>query len=237
MSGYPQPPYGGPPQAPYAVTRSYDRPWSGLAIAAFVLSLLGFLGFTAVLGIILGIAGIFATRGGTRRGVGLAIAAIPISLVTGAISLFVVLGTIFLIRVVAEFPKKLEPILMAKQFDSLVIENFRHIASTKLSATVSDLELESWLASVRTKHGSLVKIEGFDTSVDPAHTVVLSGRFVNGSASIRVDFKADSLTDIRLEDLAIGGSSLLEFASDGTAEELAKDPDQPAAKPPDEGGP
>ena len=74
--------FGPPPVPPPGMAmpdaRSDPPPWSAAAIGAFVLSLLGFIGITAVLGLIFSIVGIVATRRGRRRGMGLAIAAIPI---------------------------------------------------------------------------------------------------------------------------------------------------------------
>jgi len=74
----------------FAVQHHQPPRWSALAITAFVLSFIGFLGFTAILAIIFGAVGIWVTRAGCRRGMGLAIAAIPIALVTGLFGLALV---------------------------------------------------------------------------------------------------------------------------------------------------
>ena len=83
------PPAGPPPgEMPEgdAVVMPRPKSWSALAISGFVLSLVGCLGITAALGLVFGIAGILATRGRRKRGFGLAVAAIPISMLTGALS-------------------------------------------------------------------------------------------------------------------------------------------------------
>ncbi|HEX3921793.1 MAG TPA: DUF4190 domain-containing protein, partial [Streptosporangiaceae bacterium] len=71
-------PYGGPAQ-PYGWPPSAPRPGSGLAISSLVLGILGFLGITSVLGVILGIVALVQIRAQRQRGKGLAIAGIAVS--------------------------------------------------------------------------------------------------------------------------------------------------------------
>ena len=94
--------FAAPPIADHTRTGPEHSPWSVAAIAGLVLSLLGCSLIGAVLGLILGIVGITRTRGGRRRGMGLAIAAIPISLGTGLIGVFLGIGMVGLTRMAAE---------------------------------------------------------------------------------------------------------------------------------------
>ena len=111
-----QPPTPGPamaPGGPVGVPPAFNEPvrWSAAAVAGFVLSLVGCLIVTAPLGLILGIVGIVTTRGGRRRGMGLAIAAIPISLLTGVFSLIVVANVVVFGQVLFQAKEQLPQLL------------------------------------------------------------------------------------------------------------------------------
>lgn len=86
------PPPGAPPAPPpgpmqaygqplYAPGPSPEPPWDGFAVVAFILAVLG----TTCLSAALGIAGLVRTQNGQRRGRGLAIAAIVISILWAVI--------------------------------------------------------------------------------------------------------------------------------------------------------
>lgn len=216
MSGFP-PQYAGPTDAAYAAPLPSQRPWSALAITAFVLSILGFFGITAVLGIIFGIAGIAVTHRGRRKGLGLAIAAIPISLITGAVFVMLALTMTLVFRAMIDLPKSLEPILTARLDNAALVESFRGIASAPLNEAVSEEELRAWLAAVREKHGTLVKIEGlaqstFDESTGPVFG--LSAKFVNGPATISLAILPDGAMKFKVDEIAVGAISLREYAGE-----------------------
>jgi hypothetical protein len=85
----PPPPYGGPPPGytPYGPGNAAAGKYSGMSIAGFVLSLVGtipcfwILQLPGLLGTIFGFIGLRQTKDGSRRGKGLAIAAVVIGLV------------------------------------------------------------------------------------------------------------------------------------------------------------
>jgi hypothetical protein len=188
------------------------QPWSALAITAFVLSLLGFLGFTAILGIILGIAGIIVTSGGRRRGMGLAIASIPISLVTGAFFAFIVFGIVFFARGV-EFIKKIEPVFSASAGSMHEAASALHDLGSKSFQDAVDADrLEAWLREIGKQHGKLTAVKPDQTNPiaeSPSGEAVLNidGKFVNGPATIRLTFTKGNIWTPRIEDIEVSGSS------------------------------
>jgi hypothetical protein len=188
------------------------QPWSAAAIAAFVLSILGFLGFTAILGIILGIVGIIVTSGGRRRGMGLAISAIPISLVTGAVSAFIVIGIVFFARG-AEFIKKIEPVFSASTSSMHDAASKLHeLGSKDFQEAVSTRQIEEWLREIGKEHGKLTALKLDQTNPiakNPSGEAVLNidGKFVNGPATIRLTFTKENIWTPRIEDIEVSGSS------------------------------
>lgn len=215
MSQFQQPAY--PPPPPQAGTYAggmlgRPAPWSALAITAFVMSLLGFLGFTAILGIILGIVGIIVTSGGRRRGMGLAIASIPISLVTGAISAFIIIGIVFFARG-AEFIKKIEPVFSASAGSMHEAATALHdLGSTSFQEAVDADRLEVWLREIGKKHGKLTTVKLDQTNPvakNPSGEAVLNidGKFVNGPATIRLTFTKENIWTPRIDDIEVSGSS------------------------------
>lgn len=205
----------------YAASQMGPPRWSALAITAFVFSLIGFLGFTAILGIILGIAGIVVTRGGRKRGVGLAIAAIPISLVTGA------LGAVFLFTGVVvwrmrEVTKQIEPAFSASSADVTTSANDLYaMGSPDFQSEVTPERIETWLAEVKMKHGTLGTFEKQTDmgaiAPDPssgAFVLNLRGKFTNGPALVRVRFSPKSLLTPRIDDIDVDGISPRPAADD-----------------------
>jgi hypothetical protein len=201
-----------PPQAyaPAQHFRPHQPSWSALAIAAFVCSLLGFLGFTAILGIILGIAGIVAARGGRKRGLGLAIAAIPISLVTGAISLFLVFAIVVASRMFA-LPEQLRPALVAEDPTSAeAVAAIRGAADEGFNKDVSDEQLKAWLLKIRETHGKLVELKIDETMSSGSAgqgSFNISGKFVNGPAAVHLTMRPEGVISMKFHDIDIGGVS------------------------------
>jgi hypothetical protein len=198
--------------------------WSALAITAFVLSLLGFLGFTAILGIILGIAGIAVTRGGRRRGMGLAIAAIPISLVTGAFgALFLVTGV--MVWRMGEMSKRIEPALSASSADvAKSADEIFAMGSLAFQSAAPKDRIETWLADVKQKHGTLSGFErqddlGFITRNSSGGFVLnLRGKFTNGPALVRVRFSPNYILNPHIDDIDVDGNSPLAPSGDPTTD-------------------
>jgi len=199
---------GSPAGVPPAIHR--PPPWSAAAISGFVLSLLGCVGITAILGLILGIIGVVTTRGGRRRGLGLAVAAIPISLVTGALSILLLMGVLLGISagvLAARLPTVFEA--NSSQMDAAVFA-LREIGSDDFNATVSTEAIRSWLEQVAVKHGKLVEVgkptpSGPTTSSD-AKAFSFEGKFVNGRANITIAFGLEDYR-IKLHDMQVDGVS------------------------------
>jgi len=207
-------PFGHTPPAPPSARQPPGRPvpYSALAIAAFVCSLLGCLGFTAVLGLILGIAGVVVTRDGARRGMGLAIAAIPISLVTGLLSVVMIL----LLTAVASMMQVVEALPDVYDDDGNVspkaVAVVRKAFSEELKYKVSEEQFITWLEQVRAEHGAIVQITDVG---DPApaqgnsNRVVIkaTGKFTSGPQEIVMTLQVDSPVSFRVADISIGGLS------------------------------
>jgi hypothetical protein len=184
--------------------------WSALAVGAFVCALLGFLGFTAVLGVLFGIAGIAVTRKGERRGLGLAVAAIPISVLTGAIGMFVVYGMLTaasMYNATAALERAL-----AGPSDQIAVESVAiyDVASETFRKDVSSQGLVQWLQGVSARHGNLVSLEP-----DPAVRTITSGpggtvwnmrgKFTNGPVLVRITFAPETLLDWRVVNIEVDG--------------------------------
>lgn len=188
------------------------RPWSALAITAFVCSLIGFFGFTAVLGILLGIVGIVVTKEGVRRGRGLAIAAIPISLVTGSIGALMVLGFVSLGKMTTA-TRQVEAALASSADEGAKKIDFIMANSTvDFQQKVGREKLVQWVAEVNKKHGKLVELDRAfkpGTMTSSRENAVLSypGKFVNGQALLQVHFEQRSLTTPLIDNIEVDGLS------------------------------
>lgn len=199
------------PYAPAQPFRPHQAGWSALAITGFICSLIGFLGFTAILGIIFGIAGIVASRGGRKRGMGLAIAAIPISVVTGALSVVLLFFVVVTMRYV-QIPTTLAPVLKAADPSSPdSIAAVRKHAGPSFNQEVGDASLSAWLQKVRETHGGLVdlspdKKNPYTQAADKI-TFNFEGKFVNGPATVRVTMRQQDLFSMKFHDVDVGGIS------------------------------
>ncbi len=192
-------------------------PWSALAISAFVCSLLGFLGVTAILGFILGIVGILVTSGGKRRGMGLAIAALPISILTGLVSigiLFAVLAGAKLIGTIAA----ISPVFDATSIDRPVaMAKLREFTSQSFDDTVKDEQFFAWVDQIEKNNGKLTEISanygrgGQQPSTsqgnDGQFSLTIPAKFVNGPATIQITFRQEGMWETRLDDISVGGVS------------------------------
>lgn len=208
------PPAGPPPGAmPEGTSAAMTRPqsWSALAISGFVLSLLGCLGITAALGLVFGIAGIVATRGGGKRGFRLAVAAIPISLVMGALGAGVsyYLTTMYVIYM--ERMDSVVAVVGSTPDDSAeAFARLREGCSEEFIEKIDDESLTRWLATIREKHGALVSTDEQPVPVQGG-SVRINAKFLNGPAPIVYRFStlggAKLLIDyIDVDGLAVGQS-------------------------------
>lgn len=219
MSEMPPPPsseFGRAAQVPAG-----PPPYSASAVAGFISSLLGCLGITALLGLILGIVGVMKTKDGQRRGMGLAVAAIVLSCITGLFSVILVPLTIGFVVVgqrMAPFFQAMESALSdedisAEEFPAIV----RTVATDEFNEEVSDEALVAWTLEMRDKHGKVTNFRADgagSTSQTPEGLFRISfdAKFVNGTQTVQIWLKPISFLDVRLEDIAIGGSSIREYA-------------------------
>ena len=204
-----QPP---PPSTPFVPQESgaLDRSqrWSAAAIAGFVLSLLGCTGIGAVLGLILGIVGIVVTHGGRRRGLGLAIAAIPISLLTGVLSVLIGLSVAMFMAIAAV----VEDLPALLELDASGIASLRELTTDDFNTEVTDEDFRIWLAQLSEKHGKLISISletgpPTTTKRDGHPVISLPGKFVNGGANISIVLSPEGLRRLRIDDIEVDGLS------------------------------
>ena len=198
----------------FAAEHLQPRRWSALAITAFVLSFIGFLGFTAILAIIFGVAGIWVTRAGRRRGMGLAIAAIPIALVTGAFGAAMLYGGVTFWRMY-QTSERISPVFSASsEMVSQSASEILALGSPSFQSAVGKEKVEAWLGEVRRKHGTLTSLQrDLDTNLitpGPSGNPVLNlrGKFTNGPALVRITFSSQSLLEPRIDDIDVDGVSV-----------------------------
>lgn len=208
------PSYSMSPAADGPADQPYGPPkWSALAISGFVCSLLGFLCFTAVLGVIFGVAGIAVTRSGQRRGLGLAVAALPISLATGTLGLLLIYGY-SAAAVMYDAHRHLEAALSApsEQVASLS-DPIYELGSKAFKEDVTRQALGEWLKNVVSKHGNLAQLS---TEADrpplesgPKGLVAIyRGKFTNGTVMVRVFYAHESFLVWRVADIEVDGQSV-----------------------------
>jgi hypothetical protein len=142
---------------------------------------------------------------------GLAIAAIPISVLMGALCLLVVAGSFLLTRVLVQAKDQLPRVLSLDatelaQPDSIL----RQLCSESFNQEVDAEALEAWLTAVKDKQGKLVEVKGL-SPVQPSRSsgkraINLEGKFVNGPANITITFAARGF-DVKIDDIEIDGIS------------------------------
>jgi len=183
--------------------------WSIVAIVGFVLS---FLLILAPLGALLGIIGIFRTRGGRRRGRGLAIAAIPIGLVVSWIVASIVQYGYFMF----ESMKHARDVTAILQTSSVRVgetaAKFYDQQPRRFQLAMSKDAFERWLAEVIEKHGSLQGVKRAERAlkIDPAAgewTINFVGEFVKGTAHIGVTLAPPGVGGPQLRDISVDGVS------------------------------
>jgi len=206
-----------PGQSPYAYggesTTYGPASWSAMAIVAFAFSFIFCIPVFPLVGIILAVVGIIATSNGQRRGRGLAIAAIPISLVS-----FVVGGMLYGLIYVSY----LQTMTIATATEALFQADSDELATATdamLQLTTQDFQdsvssekLIGWVDGIQSKHGKLTSAQ-MATSGDRG-TLFFEAKFVNGNAGIRLVLGQGmgSLERlITIDDIEVGGSSPRDF--------------------------
>ena len=204
----PPPPEGFEPDEEYpaqAAIGAASVRWSKTAVTGFVLSLIGCLGLTAALGLVFGFFGLLATRGRRLRGRGLAIAALPVSVLTG--TLFVV--GLLLYGMAGELRavhSQLGTLLKTESArTSAAISTFRTCCSPGFNAEVQNEPLLDWFNKVQAAHGTLVQMSPPKPSND-SFAFHFDAEFVRGKAQVDMFYVLDG-RHLRLDDIEIDGSS------------------------------
>ncbi len=198
-------------QFPDPGASGHHRPpaWSVAAITGFIFA---FLLVLAPLGILLGIVGLFRTRGGQRKGRGLSIAAIPIGLAVSAFTGLVILSVWY-------FREGMQAADAATTFLKTSIVHvpeqaldFHTAAAQRFQLAVSAEELEAWLRNVVTTHGSLQnkttsRDRLFEIAPDQSTIYHFTGQFVNGAAHIAVTIGRPDGVHPEVFDISVDGKS------------------------------
>lgn len=210
--GYSSPQGGGYAPAVY-------RPYSGLAITAFVLSLLG---CTSPIGFILGVVAVFSI-GRDRRGRGLALAAIPISLAFMAGGGWVLLRAGGVVKDWMEIGAATESLLRdggAGRTPDLV--KLRELSTPEFAALLTDENVAAWLAAVQGEFGrfeaTIVEFSGSAQSDDDVSLTetAIPARFEKGREDI---VAVGRMRDwrVKLDGLSVGVHSLGKPSGKGPA--------------------
>lgn len=229
MSQYPPP----PPTA-YAPGEAYSAgppPMSKSAVAALVCSLLVCLpGLHGLLGIVFGIIGLTSTSGGRRRGRGMAIAAIPISVILGSISTLMGFGAFMGFRAMidlATLPPKLQGVFVAASADPApAIAGLRQISTPAFNRKYSDADLQAWLADIAREYGAARSITmGTQGSPSPTGNLLsLPVSFVNKTTA-RINLKIDldeASMSFRISAIDVDGKGPTSSAPSPSADEASE---------------
>ncbi len=191
-----------PPQADMELAGNNPRPMSATAVAGFILSLLG---ITAVLGLVLAIIGLYRTSRGRLRGRGLAIAAIPISLVTGVVTV-IALYVLLLTAGALQAMEQVREALAGTPSDGPAV--LRSICTDDLNSEVTDERIIAWIESVQASHGPLMSLgapepQRRNTDTKTIQAKVLS-EFKKGSEPIIFEFAGYDSGSLKVANLSVG---------------------------------
>lgn len=221
MTQFPAPDAGYPPQAmPPGVSYEGPKPFSKAAVTGFIFSLLFCIpGVHVLLGLLFGIIGLGATKGGRMRGRGLAIAAIPLSLVVGALSTIMAIffGMMMMAgmeMVPALVGPKLMPVFVAASGDTAsAVATLRTLSTDTFNARHSDAELKEWLGTIATEYGAMVNLTQSPNSPPPTPGSDLvpmsySIKFVNKTSQLNIRWRMTMQgieVKFKIENIDVGG--------------------------------
>jgi hypothetical protein len=148
---------------------------------------------------------------------GLAIAAIPISLITGLLALVFGFAIFAGVRMMARATDHLPAIIGGEVTNRAdAADLLLSLATEQLRADVGPEKAQAWLAQIAEKHGKLVEVE-HDRQTAGGSTpegnpfLNLNGKFVNGRANIKIVFDAASVwTGALIADIEVDGVSIRE---------------------------
>lgn len=186
-----------------------QAPYSASAIIGFVLSLLGCTAVGALLGLVFGIVGIVRTGSGRRRGRGLAIAAVAISVVTGTFG-GVIGYSALTFKNAGVMYKQLSDLFAGESGRADAVLFLRKASSDEFDQAVDDQKLDAWLEQVASKHGRLVTL-GQPKPVSPPPSpdefaLGVECKFVGGPVSVVITLTKEDWP-YKIGDIAVDGLS------------------------------
>jgi hypothetical protein len=188
---------------------------SAAALTGFICSLIFCLPvFGPLLGLIFGVVGVATTAGGRRRGRGLAIAAILISLLVGVGQGAVgYVGGAIVVKLF-RFPSRVETVFRASATHApeAAAEVYKNRSSQAFRDKVTQEQFQSWVAGVITRHGQLQSAtssqQPVETTPDGRMVARRTGHFVNGSAAIEIFMSFNRLMRRwEFDDIRVDGQS------------------------------
>lgn len=215
-----------PPISPAFQPPAYQamgpRPLSGAAVAALVSALVfPCVGVHVVVSLVCSLVGIAATSGGKARGRGLAIVAIPIALVLGALEAgglywfgrmtLAVMDQSLAAGRLLESPSEDLDARAEAFYDARMTDDFK--------ATVTKDQFKDWAKQVVEKHGRATTVDpsGLQNSAPamgstkPRFTMNLRAKFVNGEETIATDLFVAGNNPLKvtflIDDVAVGDLS------------------------------
>lgn len=204
---------GQPMHPPYGMVQPMAPPpsWSVTSIAGFVLSFLGCTLIGGLLGILLGIVGILDCRGGRRRGMGLAIAAIPISMLSGGFGIMMGASMYMFYNMMEAVPAKVQDVFRQGDIGERVRE-FRALSTGGFQSAVNEDQLASWFKTVEEKQGQLQDCQINPTqpvSPGPVGATVLNFNcnFVNGKAPVSITLLIEGWNAFKIDDIEVDALS------------------------------
>ncbi len=225
MATIPPPPPPNPPDQHaqdgdnFAQFAGGPPPWSGSAITAFISSLLICIPVVpSLVGLVAGVMGISSTSGGRKRGRGLAIAAIPISLLAGAGWVFAIMFMVTSARGLMDMKGTLEQVFKARNLSDADLQEW---IESRMAAGAADstspARLREWVGKVIADKGSLAEVlqKKMRTEQTPGSTgpvIILPCRFVNGTADVRMVTAVSLKGGVKflIEDIKVGEHSLVD---------------------------
>ncbi len=231
--GPPQPPNLSPGQDAFdaEMMPTGPAPMSGMAVAGFVSSVtICCPVLSPLLGLIFSIVGLAQTKGGARRGRGLAIAGLVISLLIMPLQGW---GVPTLVGIVKGY---LGIAMSAAAFQggdtNGGISAWYAMGSPELKAAVTEEEFAKWIKEEFTKLGGLqgLQIDQAQTGERSADNnydrLAWQAKFPDGTEVIFIEFSTSAWGRMYLEDVIIDGVGLVASLGAG---EIESDPDTPEA--------
>ncbi len=211
----PQPPAQSPDAFDAEMIPTGPAPMSAMAVAGFVSSLIVCCPvLSPLLGLIFSLVGLSQTKGGVRRGRGLAIAGLIIAIIMVPIHGWGVTSLGRFVTSAMRLPS------VAEAFQSGDLEAGSHVlfamASPDLKSAKTEDELTAWLSAEFSKRGGL---QNFTPDVAQQAEPSSDGRliryrwkaeFPDETVAVFTDFRVDLWGHMYLENVVIGDSSLME---------------------------